>query len=93
MVERDIVGVKIVDLRKQEVRKANDVFLREENGQLRVCAVDVSRWALIRKFGRFAIGKRGFHQLVNWSDVEFLRGKLGYAGRIPGAIQTSSDER
>lgn len=75
LLERDLVGARIVDLRKQQVRKATDVFLREENGHLRISAVDVSRWALIRKFGRFAIGKKGFHQLVNWRDVEFLRGK------------------
>ncbi len=77
LIERDIVGAKIIDLGKREVKKANDVFLGEENGHLYVHAVDISHWALIRKFGGFNLAKLGRHNLVVWKDVEFLRGSPG----------------
>jgi Mg/Co/Ni transporter MgtE len=56
--------------------RANDLWLREDGGRLWLCAVDVSPWAVLRRLARgfIQLGRGAERRLVDWKNLEFLRG-------------------
>lgn len=74
LLKRDVMDALVLDVGKLEVMRANDLWLREEDGRLWLRAADISPWAVLRRLGRGLLGRGGDRHLVDWRDVEFLRG-------------------
>jgi Mg/Co/Ni transporter MgtE len=64
----------VLDLADRSATRANDLWLREERGSLSLRAADVSPWAVLRRLGRGVLGRGADRSLLDWRDVEFLRG-------------------
>src|SRR5438132_465260 len=70
----DIMDALVLDVAHRHAMRANDLWLRQGNGQLWLCGVDVSPWAVARRLGRGLLGRGQERHLVDWRDIEFLRG-------------------
>jgi Mg/Co/Ni transporter MgtE len=64
----------VVDVTHRQTARANDLWLRESKGQLWLAGADVSPWAVLRRVGRGLLGRGAARHLLDWNDVEFLRG-------------------
>jgi CBS domain-containing protein len=74
LLVRDIMDALVLDVAERHAMRANDLWLRLEDGRLWLRAADVSPWAVLRRLGRGLLGRGRERQLVDWSDIEFLRG-------------------
>jgi CBS domain-containing protein len=74
LAARDIMDALIVDVGRRHTLRANDLWLREEQGRLWLAGADASPWAVLRRFGHGLLGRGTERRLVDWKDVEFLRG-------------------
>jgi magnesium transporter len=103
LLVRDIMDALVLDVVERHAMRANDLWLRLEGGRLWLRAADVSPWAVLRRLARGLLGRGGERQLVDWGDIEFLRGnpRVAQAGgdyhrRIarltPPAIARLADE-
>jgi CBS domain-containing protein len=77
---RDVMDALIVDIARRHTLRANDLWLHEKDGQLRLAGADASPWAVLRRLGHGLFGRGAERQLVDWKDIEFLRGDP-YAAR------------
>ena len=84
LLKRDVLDALVLDLGQRRAARANDLWLQEENGQLLLRGVDLSAAAVLRRltFGR--LGRGDERRMVDWHDVEFLRGD-------PRAAQAGQD--
>jgi Mg/Co/Ni transporter MgtE len=65
----------ILDLPARQSMRANDLWLEPgADGALVLCAADISPWAVLRRLGRGVLGHGANRPLLDWRDVEFLRG-------------------
>ena len=96
-LRRDVLDALIIDLQNRRVTLANDLWLEEKSGELRLSAVDTSARAILRRLVRGRYQETNRHNLFDWKYVEFLRGDpqavqagAGYHRRIvrlpPGEI-------
>ena len=74
LLKRDVLDALVLDVARIETMRANDLWLREEGGQVWLRAADVSPWAVLRRLGRGLLGRGAERRLVDWRDLEFLRG-------------------
>ena len=74
LAKRDILDALIVDLGRRQTLRANDLWLREEGGLLWLAGADASPWAVLRRLARGVLGRGAERRLVDWKDLEFLRG-------------------
>jgi hypothetical protein len=76
LLKRDVLDALLLDIATTQTMRANDLWLREEGGRVSLRAADVSPWAVLRRLGRglFGLGKGAGRRLVDWKDLEFLRG-------------------
>jgi magnesium transporter len=74
LLRRDVMDALVLDLENCQATRANDLWLREENRQLVLRAADVSPWAVLRRLGRGFLGRGTDRDLLDWKNVEFLRG-------------------
>jgi CBS domain-containing protein len=74
LLSRDIMDAMVLDLANRHAMRANDLWLRSDSGRLWLGAADISPWAVLRRLGRGYLGRGGEHHLLDWKDVEFLRG-------------------
>lgn len=83
LLKRDLMDALVVDVGHRQTTRANDLWLREADGQLRLVGADVSPWAVIRRVGRGWLGRGVERRLLDWKDVEFLRGHpdVAHAGQ------------
>jgi CBS domain-containing protein len=74
LLRQDILDALIIDLQYRRVTRANDLWLEEEGGRLRLRAADTSVRAILRRLsrGRWGQGQKEF--LSDWKYMEFLRG-------------------
>jgi CBS domain-containing protein len=97
LLRRDILDALILDLRTRRVTRANDLWLEEEDGQLRLSAADTGVTAILRRITRGRYRGNKEPALYDWKYIEFLRGDpqavdrgAGYHRRIvhlpPGEI-------
>ena len=96
-LRRDVLDALILDLQNRRVTRANDLWLEEASGQMRLSAADTSARAILRRLVRGRYQETNRHNLFDWKYVEFLRGDpqavkagAGYHRRIvrlpPGEI-------
>lgn len=96
-LNRDVLDALILDLQNRRATRANDLWLEEENGELRLSAADTSARAIWRRLTRGLYQDIDRRALYDWKYIEFLRGDpqavrggAQYHGRIirlpPGEI-------
>lgn len=96
-LERDVLDALIINLQNRRVTRANDLWLNEADGQLRLSAADTSAHAILRRLARGWYGGKNTRAIYDWKYIEFLRGDpqavkegAGYHRRIirlpPGEI-------
>jgi hypothetical protein len=61
-------------LQNRRATRANDLWLDEDDGQLRLCAADTSGRAILRRLVRGRYPAAADKALYDWKYVEFLRG-------------------
>jgi CBS domain-containing protein len=74
LARRDILDALIVDVGQRHTLRANDLWLREQGGELWLAGADASPWAVLRRLGHGVLGRGAERRLVDWKDLEFLRG-------------------
>jgi magnesium transporter len=74
LLKRDVLDALVLDLESRHAALANDLWLRESDGQLALRGADVSPWAILRRLSRGWLGSGTDHHLLDWQHVEFLRG-------------------
>jgi magnesium transporter len=87
LLKRDVLDALVLDLARQRTIRVNDLWLRTagppgggyDGGRLVVGGVDATPRAILRRIGGRTLGRRLFgrgspHQLVDWTDIEVLRG-------------------
>lgn len=74
LLRRDILDALVLDVARRQTMRANDLWLTEREGQFWLRAADVSPWAVLRRLGRGLFGRGAETRLVDWRDIEFLRG-------------------
>jgi CBS domain-containing protein len=74
LLRRDVLDALLLDLANRQTTRANDLWLREEGARLRLRAADVAPWAVLRRLGRGFLGLGADRNLLDWKNVEFLRG-------------------
>ena len=96
-LRRDVLDALILDLQNRRATRANDLWLDEEDGQLRLSAADTGVRAIMRRLTRGRYRGLDRRSLYDWKYIEFLRGDpqavqggAGYHRRIihlpPGEI-------
>lgn len=73
-LRRDVLDALILDLQNRRATRANDLWLDEENGRLRLAAADTSGRAILRRLVRGYFHGIGRGALYDWKYIEFLRG-------------------
>lgn len=74
LLRRDVLDAMLLDVSRRYTMRANDLWLRYDNHQLWLSAADISPWAVFRRLGRGLLGRGAERRLVDWRDIEFLRG-------------------
>jgi magnesium transporter len=75
LLGRDVMDALVLDIARKQTMRANDLWLRrDEDGAMRLCAADVSPWAVLRRLARGLLGRGAERRLVDWKNLEFLRG-------------------
>jgi magnesium transporter len=74
LIDRDMMDALILDLANRQSMRANDLWLEEKDGKLWLRAADIGPWAVVRRLGRGVLGHGQNRRLLDWQDVEFLRG-------------------
>jgi magnesium transporter len=74
LLKRDLMDALVVDVARRQATRANDLWLQEESGQLWLTGADVSSWAVLRRMGKGLLGRGDDRRLLDWKDLEFLRG-------------------
>jgi magnesium transporter len=96
LIVRDILDAYVIDLQNRRLRRANDLVLDDRQG-LRLIAADTGLRAVLRRLSLGFYKSLRESELLDWKDVEFLRGDpiqvqtgAGYHRRIvrlqPGEI-------
>jgi CBS domain-containing protein len=73
-LQRDVLDALILDLQNRRATLANDLWLEEDAGQLRLSAADTSARAILRRLTRGRYQGINRRILYDWKYVEFLRG-------------------
>ncbi len=74
LLRRDILDALVLDLGKRAATLAKDLWLREVEGRFALRAADIGAWAIVRRLSRGWLGQGADQNLLDWKDVEFLRG-------------------
>jgi CBS domain-containing protein len=70
----DVLDALILDLQNRRTTRANDLWLEQEDGELRLTAADTSGRAILRRLVRGRSDRRDRRVLYDWKYIEFLRG-------------------
>lgn len=83
LVRRDLMDALLLDVAGQRAVRANDLWLRHDGAGLVVAGADVSPWAVLRRLSLGLLGHGAEHDILDWRNVEFLRGdpQAAAAGR------------
>ncbi|HET6317836.1 MAG TPA: CBS domain-containing protein, partial [Chloroflexota bacterium] len=74
LLARDVLDALLLDLPNRQTVRANDLWLEGDEKVLEVHAADIGAWAVLRRLGGGRLGRSDKRGLLDWRDVEFLRG-------------------
>ena len=83
LLTRDVIDALVLDLHNRRATRANDLWLKEENGKLLLKAADTSLLAILRRLSRGLFGGGPSRAAYDWKYIEFLRGD-------PHAVKTGA---
>ena len=72
LLGRHVLDSQIVDLDGKRLRRVGDVELDEDDGELRLVAVDVGAAALARRLGLHALARRLRSRTVDWQRLHVV---------------------
>jgi CBS domain-containing protein len=76
LLRRDVQDALLLDLEHRRATRANDIVLREDDGQLSLGGIDASLRAITRRITRGRLFPLTVeNQLSDWKYIEFLRGE------------------
>jgi magnesium transporter len=75
LLKRDLLDAMVLDLADRIATVANDLWLEEADHHLAVRAADISPWAVVRRLSHGWLGPGSGRHVLDWKDVEFLRGE------------------
>ena len=73
-LRRDVLDALILDLQRRRTTRANDLWLEETDGHLKLTAADISGRAILRRLVRGHFDEHDRSSLYDWKYMEFLRG-------------------
>ena len=73
-LQHDVLDALILNLQNRRSTRANDLWLDQEDGQLRLSAADTSGRAILRRLMRRHYQEKDRQDLYDWKYMEFLRG-------------------
>lgn len=76
-LKRDVLDRMVIDVLHGQTTRANDLWLEDEGDSLALRGVDTGGWAILRRVSRGLVGRGRYGDVVDWHQVEFLRGKPG----------------
>lgn len=82
-LQLDVLDALILDLQNRKATRANDLWLEQEGGRLKLSAADTSGRAILRRLVRGHFDERQRGSLYDWKYIEFLRGD-------PHAVETGA---
>jgi CBS domain-containing protein len=74
LLDRDVMDALILDVPNRQSMRANDLWLEQDDRGLWLRAADIGAWAVLRRLGQGLLGHQTQPRLLDWRDVEFLRG-------------------
>jgi magnesium transporter len=74
LLKRDLLDAMVLDLADLVTTVANDLWLEEADHQLALHAAAINPWAVVRRLSHGWLGHGSARHLLDWKDVEFLRG-------------------
>src|SRR5919201_568893 len=74
LAKRDVMDALAIDVANRQVVRINDLWLHHQDERLWLRAADISPWAVLRRLGRGLLGRGADRHLLDWKDIEFLRG-------------------
>jgi CBS domain-containing protein len=74
LARRDVLDALVVDVASRQTARANDLWFREIESRFELAGADVSPWAVLRRLARGLLGRGTARRLLDWKDLEFLRG-------------------
>jgi magnesium transporter len=74
LLDRDVLDALIIDVPRRHTMRANDLWLDVESGHLALRAADIGAWAVVRRLARGLFGGASHGHLLDWHDIEYLRG-------------------
>jgi magnesium transporter len=72
LLDRHVLDSQIVDLQGKRVRRVDDVELADDEGRLRVVAVDVGAAALLRRLGLVGLARRARQRSIDWRSLHVV---------------------
>ncbi|HSL47030.1 MAG TPA: CBS domain-containing protein [Anaerolineales bacterium] len=73
-LRHNVLDALIINLQNRRVTRANDLWLAEDAGELRLSAADTGARAILRRLTRWRFRGIDRRTLYDWKYIEFLRG-------------------
>ncbi len=70
----DVLDRLMIDIKNRSTVMANDLWLDDEGGRLKMCFIDVGFRAILRRLSAGLIARGVPSRLRDWKYIEFLRG-------------------
>ncbi len=77
LLRRDVQDALLLDLAQERAVRANDLVLAQRGAGLALVGADVSATAVLRRLSHGLLRTHGPGSLLDWREVEFLRGTPG----------------
>jgi CBS domain-containing protein len=72
---RDVVDHQVVDLDEKRIARVGEVELTREDGALRVVAVDIGLFTVLRRLGLRRLARRFHGQALPWDELHLASGR------------------
>jgi len=83
LLGRDVLDALVLDLAGLRAVRANDLWLRPDEGVYRLVGIDISAWAVLRRLLPGLVPAAEGGEGLDWRAVEFLRGDPAAVARRP----------
>lgn len=72
LLGRDLLDRKVIDVPRHRVARANDLLLRQAEGEWRLASVDTSHQAVVRRLGLGSLVRGLLPAPLDWTEVEIF---------------------
>ena len=75
LLKRDVLDAQVFDVGGKRLTRVGDVELVEEEGELRLAAVDVGAAPILRRLGLGLLARRAKSVVVDWDELHLASGR------------------